>query len=242
MSTSKIRVIYAFLCFFRGGLGLPDPRLLFERKFRRGQDRLSKATSARFLKLIDWPEPDGAAPKDIIDFESKVAEASWTKTQQRDPVAIYNPNEPAGAGKARPPVSRGRNSWRMPRCRILRASSSRKKSAFSPNWRTFTTRHRLKPSRPWHAFSSRGQRGGLISRSHSPTLTSSCITRRSRGKKEEQGAVETRHHPAVSGGDFGVGDRFGTFGTMGFGVGQLYTAKIFSAGSQGQDRGVGHET
>lgn len=34
---------------------------------------------------------------------------------------------------------------------------------------------------------------------------------------------------AVSGGDFGVGDRFGTFGTMGFGVGQLYTAKYFPA-------------
>src|SRR5207248_3148176 len=33
----------------------------------------------------------------------------------------------------------------------------------------------------------------------------------------------------VSGGDFGVGDRFGTFGTMGFGVGQLYSAKYFSA-------------
>src|SRR5207244_5514752 len=32
---------------------------------------------------------------------------------------------------------------------------------------------------------------------------------------------------AVSGGDFLVGDRFGTFGTMGFGVGQLYTAKYF---------------
>jgi putative endopeptidase len=32
---------------------------------------------------------------------------------------------------------------------------------------------------------------------------------------------------AVSGGDFGIGDRFGTFGTMGFGVGQLYSAKYF---------------
>src|SRR5437868_10342796 len=32
---------------------------------------------------------------------------------------------------------------------------------------------------------------------------------------------------AVSGGDFIVGDHFGTFGTMGFGVGQLYAAKYF---------------
>ena len=32
---------------------------------------------------------------------------------------------------------------------------------------------------------------------------------------------------AVGGGDFGVGDRFGTFGTMGWGVGQLFSAKYF---------------
>ena len=31
----------------------------------------------------------------------------------------------------------------------------------------------------------------------------------------------------MSGGDFGVGDRFGTFGTMGFGVGRLYATKYF---------------
>src|SRR5215472_613191 len=46
------------------------------------------------------------------------------------------------------------------------------------------------------------------------------------GQKEQQ-ARWKRAITAVSGGDFGVGDRFGTFGTMGFGVGQLYTAKYF---------------
>ena len=34
---------------------------------------------------------------------------------------------------------------------------------------------------------------------------------------------------AVGGGDFGVGDRFGTFGTMGWAVGQLYAANYFPA-------------
>ena len=46
------------------------------------------------------------------------------------------------------------------------------------------------------------------------------------GQKEQQ-ARWKRAITAVSGGDFGVGDRFGTFGTMGFGVGQLYAAKYF---------------
>ena len=32
---------------------------------------------------------------------------------------------------------------------------------------------------------------------------------------------------SVAGGDFGVGEYYGTFGTLGFGVGQLYSAKYF---------------
>src|SRR5262249_36430065 len=46
------------------------------------------------------------------------------------------------------------------------------------------------------------------------------------GQKEQQ-ARWKRGITTVSGGDFRGGDRFGTFGTMGFGVGQLYTAKYF---------------
>jgi putative endopeptidase len=46
------------------------------------------------------------------------------------------------------------------------------------------------------------------------------------GQKEQQ-ARWKRAITAVGGGDFLVGDRFGTFGTMGFGVGQLYSAKYF---------------
>ena len=37
-----------------------------------------------------WPEADARA-KDIVAFETQIAQASWTKAQQRDPVATYNP-------------------------------------------------------------------------------------------------------------------------------------------------------
>src|SRR6266481_2663803 len=50
---------------------------------------------------------------------------------------------------------------------------------------------------------------------------------KSLSRQKEQQARWKRGITTVSGGDFGVGDRFGTFGTMGFGVGQLYTAKYF---------------
>src|SRR5207248_33014 len=42
------------------------------------------------LRLLSWPEPDQSA-KAMIEFETKIAEASWTKAQQRDLSAIYNP-------------------------------------------------------------------------------------------------------------------------------------------------------
>jgi putative endopeptidase len=45
---------------------------------------------------------------------------------------------------------------------------------------------------------------------------------------------------AVSGDDFGVGARFGTFGTMGFGVGQLYTAKWFGPDSKAKIEALVH--
>ena len=45
--------------------------------------------------------------------------------------------------------------------------------------------------------------------------------------QKEQRARWKRAITVVGGGDFGVPERFGTFGTMGFGVGQLYSAKHF---------------
>src|SRR6476646_1082027 len=41
------------------------------------------------LKLIEWPDQEKRATE-VIEFETKIADASWTKTQQRDPIATYN--------------------------------------------------------------------------------------------------------------------------------------------------------
>ena len=46
--------------------------------------------SQRFCDWSNWPDPDARA-KDVVDFETKIADASWTKAQQRDPIATYNP-------------------------------------------------------------------------------------------------------------------------------------------------------
>jgi putative endopeptidase len=79
--------------------------------------------------------------------------------------------------------------------------------------------------RAWHAFHIADNAAPYLSKPftdayfemHNKTLS---------GQREQQ-ARWKRAITTVSGGDFGVGDRFGTFGTMGFGVGQLYSAKYF---------------
>jgi putative endopeptidase len=83
----------------------------------------------------------------------------------------------------------------------------------------------LETIQAWHAFHLADNAAPYLSKPftdayfelHNKTLA---------GQKEQQ-ARWKRAITTVSGGDFGVGDRFGTFGTMGFGVGQLYTAKYF---------------
>src|SRR5206468_7045686 len=44
----------------------------------------------QLLNLIGWPDADAAA-RDAVALETRIANASWTKAQQRDPIATYNP-------------------------------------------------------------------------------------------------------------------------------------------------------
>src|SRR3954452_4574693 len=69
----------------QAGLGLPDRDYYLKPDFA-AQKTKYRAYVAQLLKLVDWPEPEKSAA-DVVDFETKIADASWTKSQQRDPVA-----------------------------------------------------------------------------------------------------------------------------------------------------------
>ncbi len=73
----------------QSGLGLPDRDCYFKAEFDV-QKKKYQACAAQLLRLLDWPDADVRAA-DIVDLESKIARASWSKAQQRDPVATYNP-------------------------------------------------------------------------------------------------------------------------------------------------------
>lgn len=72
-----------------GGLGLPDRDYYLKDQLA---DMKAKYQShvARMLGMIGWAEPDINA-KAIVEFETKLAEASWTRVERRDPNKTYNP-------------------------------------------------------------------------------------------------------------------------------------------------------
>jgi len=72
-----------------GGLGLPDRDYYLKPTFAE-----KKATYQRYaqqlLGMIGWRDPAGGAQA-IVDFESQLAAASWTRAQSRDRDKTYNP-------------------------------------------------------------------------------------------------------------------------------------------------------
>ncbi len=72
-----------------GGMGLPDRDYYLTDKFKAQRDAYADYV-ARTLKMIGWESPEEAA-KAVLALETKIAEASWTKTEQRDTNKIYHP-------------------------------------------------------------------------------------------------------------------------------------------------------
>ncbi|MBI1213052.1 MAG: peptidase M13 [Alphaproteobacteria bacterium] len=73
----------------QGGLLLPDRDYYLTDQFKAKKEAYL-AFIARTLKLIDFPNADAAA-KAVLDFETKIAEASWPAADRRDIDKIYNP-------------------------------------------------------------------------------------------------------------------------------------------------------
>ncbi len=72
-----------------GGLGLPDRDYYLTEQLA---DRKAKyqAYVARMLAMIGWDVPETNA-RAIVEFETKLAQASWSRVDQRDPEKMYRP-------------------------------------------------------------------------------------------------------------------------------------------------------
>jgi len=212
---------YAFY-LTQAGIGLPDRDYYLKPDFA-AQKIAYQNYVATILRLLNWSDADKNA-KDIVDFETKIADASWTKAQQRDLNAIYNPMSIQELKKLAPGFA-----WEKFLAEAKMAKLNRvivaEKSAF-PKIIDAYAKTPIDTICAWQAFHIADNAAPYLSKQftnayfelHAKTLS---------GQKEQQARWKSAI-TTVSGGDFGAGDRFGTFGTMGFGVGQLYTAKYFS--------------
>ncbi len=77
----------------QGGLGLPDRDYYLTPAFAP-QKAKYQAYVAQMLMAIKWPNAEIQA-KAIVDLETAIAQASWTKVEDRDPVKTYNVMSPA---------------------------------------------------------------------------------------------------------------------------------------------------
>ncbi|HEX8899299.1 MAG TPA: M13 family metallopeptidase, partial [Chthoniobacterales bacterium] len=205
----------------QAGLGLPDRDYYLKPDFAAKKDKY-KAYAAQLLKLLEWPDPEKRAAE-VIDFESKIADASWTKTQQRDPIATYNAMSIAELETLAPKFA-----WKqflaeagLPKVeRVVVAE----KSAF-PKIAEIFDKTPLETLQAWQAFNLADHAAPYLSKAFADALFE-MRNKTLSGQAEQQVRWKRGVH-AVSGGDYGAGDRYDRFGNLGWAVGQLYSAKYF---------------
>ena len=76
----------------QGGLSLPDRDYYLSDKFA-AKKAAYQAYVAQMLTLIGWEHPAENA-KAIVDLETAIAQASWSRAERRDPDKTYNPMTP----------------------------------------------------------------------------------------------------------------------------------------------------
>jgi putative endopeptidase len=204
----------------QGGLGLPDRDYYLKPEFAAARTAYQTYV-AMLLHQIGWPDPDARA-KDVVDFETKIADASWTKAQDRDVVALYNPLPVFLLGRLAPGFAWKPfldNAGLGSLMRVIVAE----KSAF-PKLAAIYASTPVDTVRAWHAFHIADAAAPYLSHDfdaawfdlHDKTLA---------GQQQEEVRWKRAVH-RVAGGDCGAspGD---CFGTLSWAVGQLYTAQYF---------------
>ncbi len=84
----------------QAGLGMPDRDYYLKPDFAK-QKAGYQIYVATLLGLIGWPDAQARAA-DIVALETRIAQASWTKTQQSDIAAMYNGETIAGLSALAP--------------------------------------------------------------------------------------------------------------------------------------------
>jgi putative endopeptidase len=205
----------------QAGLGLPDRDYYLQAQFAP-KKAAYQAYLERLLTLEGWPEPKARAA-DIVALETRIAEASWTKAQQRNPDATYNPYTLAQLEKAAPGFP-----WRAYLAQAAVGAPAKvvvyEKTAF-PKIAAVFAQTPVPVIQAWMAAAVADNAAAYLSRPFDEAYFQFRQKELS-GQPEEQ-VLWKRGVRAVAGGDYLAGDRLDRFGNLGWAVGQLYAAKYF---------------
>jgi len=204
----------------QAGLLLPDRDYYLKPDFQKQRDAYVKH-AAILLGLIGWADPQDTAQK-LLAFETKLAEASWTRVETRDLTKQYNVMTPAELATFAPGFD-----WKA----FLAAEQLDAKphlvvmqnTAF-PKLAGLIDTTPIDTLKAWMAFRVADQAAPYLTHAfynsyfelHGRVLSGQASPR----ERWKRGLL------AVGGGDCGA-DPASCFGTMGWAVGELYTAKYF---------------
>jgi putative endopeptidase len=210
----------------QAGLGLPDRDYYLKADFA-AQKAAYQAYIAKLLALVGWKDPAGTANQ-VVAFETQIAQASWSKAEDRDPLAVYNPMSIADLKTFAPGFA-----WdaflAQARLGDLKRIVVAEKSAF-PKLAAIYAQTPLETIKAWHAAHIADNAAYYLSAPFADAYFD--LHNKTLSGQQVQNERWKRAIHAVSGGDYGVGDRIDTFGNLGWAVGQLYTDRYFPASAK----------
>jgi putative endopeptidase len=204
----------------QAGLGLPDRDYYLQASFAK-QKAAYQAYVAQLLELIGWPKAHAEAAA-VVDFETKIAAASWSKVEQRDVDKTYNPVKTRDLADLTPGFAWSRFQQGAGLGSVDRLIVA-EKSAFVRIGALYQSTP-LEVLKAWQAFSVADNTAFYLSKPFS-SARSEFRDKILSGQLVEPVRWKRAVH-AVSGADCS-GDRIDCFGNLGFGVGQLYAARYF---------------
>ena len=206
----------------QSGLGLPDRDFYLEPSFAKTREAY-QAYAAKLLKLQGWTNPEAAA-NNILAFETQIAKVSWSAVQERDLNALYNPMSFTELQKLTP-LFDWNTYFDKAGLKDVKRVVVGEKSAF-PKILDAYKKTPLETLQAWHAFHILDAAAPYLPKDYQDAWFE--LHGQALAGQKEQKARWRRGIYAVSGGDCGA-DAHDCFGTLDWGVGELYSAAFFPA-------------
>jgi putative endopeptidase len=205
----------------QSGLGLPDRDYYLQPSFA-AKKQAYQAYIAKLLTLEGWPDADKNAAA-IVALETKVAEASWSRVEERDVVKTYNPTTLAALEASAPGFDwRGflkANDLGSPEHLVVVENTALPKLA------AIFAATDLDTLKAWQAFNIADNAAVYLSKPFADAsfeFRGRVLSGQAEQKPRWKRAVHT-----VAGGDILFGQRSEIYGAMIWAVGDLYVAKHF---------------